>query len=575
MNTNEGGIRICSVARTRVAALLVAALAAVSPAARGQLSPTTRVSVDSSGAEGNGYCNWSWISGDGRTVVFGSQASNLVAGDVNGLLDVFVHDRTTGVTECVSVDPNGVPGDRGGGAIFSLEVPTISADGRYVVFCSDSTNLIAGTTNRPGQLYLRDRTLGTMEIVSVDSAGNPGDSRSTFGTISADGRYVAFESVSTNLVAGDTNKQYDVFLRDRTAGTTECLSVDAAGTLGDDYSMFPTISADGTTVAFSSNATNLVPNDTNGVGDAFVCTLATRTLERISVDPSGAEVNAGSGSWSISADGRFVAFESGASNLVPGDKNGFPDCFVRDRATGVTHRVSVDSSRREANCQSMFPSISAHGRYVAFSSVATNLVANDTNGRRDIFLRDRVTGITTRESVDGSGAQEDWDCAEIPSISADGTVLTFVSKATNLVTGDKNGFPDAFVRDRHDAAWTNYGSGVAGANGVPGFTASADPVLGSTITLALDNSSGQPTLGLVFVGFQQANFHTGWGGDLLVLPAYVLPISISSGGETFNWAIPAVPTLAGATIDLQAVEADAAAPKGVSFTPGLELALGF
>jgi Tol biopolymer transport system component len=575
MKTIDRGIRIGSVVRARVAVLFVAALAAVSPSAPGQFSPTTRVSVDSSGAEGNGFCNWTWISGDGRTIVFESGASNLVAGDTNGKDDVFVHDRTTGVTECVSVDPYGVPGDAGGGAILGEAPSMISADGRYVVFCSGSTNLIAGTTSSPWQLYLRDRTLGTTEMVSVDAAGKPGDSWSTFGTISADGRYVAFESGSTNLVAGDTNQRMDVFLRDRTAGTTDLLSVDASGTLGNDDSASPLLSADGTTVAFSSYATNLVPNDTNGSVDSFVCTLATRTLERISVDPNGAEGDSHSSAASISADGSVVAFWSIATNLVPGDTNGVGDCFVHDCTAGVTERVSVDSSGSEADLFCFVPAISADGRYVAFSSFATNLVVNDTNGKRDVFLHDRVSGVTTRESVDSSGVEEDGPSSEFPSISADGTVLSFVSSATNLVPGDTNGKPDVFVRDRHVASWTNYGNGVAGTNGVPGFTASAAPVIGTTTTLALDNSSGAPTLGLLFAGFQRANLPTGRGGDLLVLPVYVLPISFSFGADTFDWVIPADPMLAGLTLDLQAVEADAAAPKGVSFTAGLELVVGY
>jgi hypothetical protein len=286
------------------------------------------------------------------------------------------------------------------------------------------------------------------------------------------------------------------------------------------------------------------------------------------------EGNSHSSVSSISADGRLVAMASLATNLVPGDTNGSVDVFVRDRSAGVTERVSVDSSGGEANAFSQGPSISADGRYVAFSSYATNLVANDTNGWRDVFLHDRSTGITTRESVDSSGAEADAQSDQFSSISADGTVLSFVSWATNLVPGDTNANPDVFVRDFHVASWTNYGSGVAGANGVPGFTASADPVVGTTITLGLDNSSGQPTLGLLFAGFQRANLHTGREGDLLVLPAYVLPISFSYGGNAFDWVLPADLMLAGVTVDLQAVEADAAAPKGVSFTAGLELVVG-
>jgi len=554
--------------------MVVAAFAVVAPRSKAQFVPMMRASVDSTGVEGDGFCSWTWISGDGRVVAFESAATNLVAGDTNGRNDVFAHDRMTGITECVSVGRNGVPGNGGGGALLGVAPPSISADGRYVVFASDSTNLIAGRKCSPFQLYVRDRTLDTTEMVSVDSAGTEGDFYSTFGTISPDGRYVAFASWSTNLVVGDTNQQMDVFLRDRTAGTTELLSVDAAGTLGDGPSDFPVLTSDGTIVAFSSDATNLIPNDTNGCRDAFVCTLATRTLERISVDSSGAEGNSHSGATSISADGGIVAMNSLATNLVPGDTNGVVDVFIHDRSTGTTERVSVDSSGVEGDSLSLDSSISADGRYVAFTSWATNLVANDTNNARDVFLHDRTSGFTTRESVDGSGAEANGETDYFPSLSADGKVLSFVSWATNLVSGDANGVKDVFVRDNHGASWTNYGTGLPGTNGVPSFTSSADPVLGTTITLDLANSSGAPTVGVVFAGLQRATIHSNLGGDLLVLPTWTLPISFSYGNNQFAWSISADPTLAGAIVDLQAVEADSGALKGVSFTAGLELVIG-
>jgi hypothetical protein len=575
MNTSDRGIRLGSVAQFRVAVLLVTALAAVSPSTRGQLSPTTRVSVDSSGAEANDMTSMAWIAGDGRAVAFQSAATNLVPNDANGIWDVFVHDRTTGVTDCVSVDPNGVPGDLGGGD-WSLppSPPSISADGRFVAFLSYSTNLVAGQKGKRGQLYVRDRATGTTDFVSVDDSGTQGNADSQFGTISADGQFVAFQSTSTNLVAGDTNQHMDVFVRDRAAGSTERISVGASGTQGDDDSSHPLLSADGTTVAFGSLATNLVANDTNGRYDAFVCDLATNTLERISVDPSGVEGDSDSIPSSISADGRYVAFWSLATNLVPGDTNGASDCFVRDRATGITERVSVDSSGGESDDDSFGPFLSADGRFVAFVSCATNLVPNDANGTWDVFVHDRTTGSTTRVNLGVAGAEAD-DWSDLPTISADGSVVSFVSAATNLVTGDSNGWSDAFTYDLHYASWTNYGAGFPGTNGVPALTSRAAPVLGTSITLDVQNSSGQPTIGLLIAGFQRASLHTSRGGDLLVLPAYVLPISFSYGSNQFAWTIPADPTLAGAILDLQAVEADAGAAKGVSFTAGLELAVGF
>ena len=181
---------------------------------------------------------------------------------------------------------------------------------------------------------------------------------------------------------------------------------------------------------------------------------------------------------------------------------------------------------------------------------------------------------TSRVSVDSNGTQANWG-SHRPRISADGVVVTFQSDANNLVSGDTNGVADIFVNDADFAAWTNYGAGFPGTNGVPTFTSSGDPTLGTTITLDLANSLAQPTVGLLFAGVQRATLHTNRGGDLLLLPLLAVPITFSFSGDQFPWSIPADGSLAGLTIDLQAVEADPGAAKGVSFTTGLELAVGY
>jgi len=229
------------------------------------------------------------------------------------------------------------------------------------------------------------------ERVSVDSLGGEGNSDSVRPSISADGRYVAFQSYATNLVGGDGNGYLDVFVRDRQSGTTERVSVDSLGGEGDGDSGYSSISADGRYVAFLSLA-NLVGGDTNGFGDVFVRDRQSGTTERVSVDSLGGEGNSDSYGSSISADGRYVAFQSSATNLVGGDTNGVDDSFVRDRQNGRTERVSVDSLGVEGNSDSYDSSISANGRYVAFQSYATNLVNGDGNGRQDVFLRDRNCG---------------------------------------------------------------------------------------------------------------------------------------------------------------------------------------
>ena len=539
---------------------------------------TERVNLDSSGTETNkpsDYPRCITTSADGFVVAFTSAASNLVAGDLNGAADVFVHDRSTGTTERVSIDSSGVEGNldsgRGGGL-------APSADGRIVAFTSDATNLVAGDGNGMTDVFVHDRTTGVTERVSVDSAGAEGDANSFSVAMSADGALVAFGSSATNLVAGDTNAVNDVFVHDRTTGTTERDSVRSSGVEGNGSSFAPAISADGLVVAFASDATNLIASDANGVTDVFVHDRTTGATKRVSISTGGAAGNKASGASNgpaLSADGQFVAFDSDATNLVMGDTNAATDIFVRDTVALTTERVSVDSSGAQGKDNSPRAAISADGRIVAIQSSAANLVASDTNKVADIFLHDRSSGLTERVSVDSSGAQANGGSTS-PAISADGHVAAFLSTATNLVAGDSNGVTDDFVHERCSiaAAWSNYGAGFPGSGGVPGFTSQSNPVLGSSITLDVGNSLGSPTIGFLFIGFQRTTLHSSWGGDLLVVPALTVPISFLFGGVSFTGGFPDEMNLCGFTVDLQAIEADPGAAKGVSFTPGLELLLG-
>jgi Tol biopolymer transport system component len=393
---------------------------------------TTRVSVDSAGNEGNEFSGEPSISANGRFVAFSSGASNLVPGDTNGVADIFVHDQKTGTTTRVSVDS---AGNEGNGDSFA---PSISANGRFIAFQSDATNLVPGDTNSTFDVFVHDRKTGSTTRVSVDSAGNEGNDFSGGPSISADGRFVAFTSFASNLVPGETNLTADVFVHDQKTGTTTRVSVDSAGNEGNDFSFAPSISANGRFVAFESDATNLVPGDTNSTFDAFVHDQKTGSTTRVSVDSAGNEGNGDSFAPSISANGRFIAFQSDATNLVPGDTNSTFDVFVHDQKTGSTTRVSVDSAGNEGNFGSFSPSIGANGRFVAFSSNATNLVPGDTNGDVDVFVHDRHTGTTTRVSVDSV-------VSPLPSLSANGRFVAFQSDATNLVPGDTNSTLDVFV----------------------------------------------------------------------------------------------------------------------------------
>jgi Tol biopolymer transport system component len=245
-------------------------------------------------------------------------------------------------------------------------------------------------------------------------------------------------------VTGDTNGSWDVFVRDRQTNTTTILSVAPNGTPGNSHSHHPRISADGRYVAFDSDANNLVTGDTNGHRDIFIRDRQTNTTTLVSVATDGTQGNGNSQDQGISADGRYVAFASYASNLVTGDTNGFQDIFVRDRQTSTTTRVSVASDGTQANWESYYPCINADGRFVGFASLSSNLVSGDTNSSEDIFVRDLQAGTTTLVSLASDGTQENNDSDE-PCLSANGRYVAFESEATNLVPGDTNGYYDIFV----------------------------------------------------------------------------------------------------------------------------------
>ncbi len=398
----------------------------------------TRVSVDSAGNQANNDSYSPSISANGRFVAFTSAASNLVPGDTNNNNNIFVRDTLTNTTTNVSVDSAGNQGNR------NSRRPSISADGRFVTFSSAASNLVPGDTNNTDDIFVRDTLTNTTTRVSVDSAGNQANDASGRPSISADGRFVAFYSDASNLVPGDTNSSGDIFVRDTLTNTTTRVSVDSAGNQqygSRSFFNFPSISADGRFVAFDSSASNLVPGDTNGYTDIFVRDRLTNTTTRVSFDSAGNQGNSVSQTPSISPDGRFVAFESFTSNLVPGDTNSSGDIFVRDTLTNTTTRVSVDSAGNQRNFRSDNPSTSADGRFVAFESGVFNIVGTKTF---DIFVRDTLTNTTTNVSFDSAGYPEEGGN---PSISADGRFVAFYASPSNVVPGDTNNTDDIFVAD--------------------------------------------------------------------------------------------------------------------------------
>ena len=372
-------------------------------------APTTTTSVpappDGEGTvrritDGNSASVLPAVSADGRYVAYYSSASNLVPDDTNGFMDVFVWDRASGSTTRIT-DGNGMS-----------RLPSISADGRYVVFDSMASNLVPDDTNGFMDVFVWDRATGTTTRITN------GNDESGDAVISADGGSITFDSQASNLVPDDTNGfKRDVFVWDADTGTTTRITDSVWYT--EEYSLSGGISADGSYVTFSSLSSTLVPDDTNNHWDVFVWDAVTGAITRLS---DGAAYHP-----RISSDGRFVTY-----NAMWGTDH----VFVWDSTTGTTTRVTDGTDGA-----SLAPTISGDGRYVTFQSGASNLVPGDANGVWDVFVWDRLTGTTTR-ITDG-----DADSTN-PAVSSDGGLITFSSDAGNLVADDTNAARDVFVWQR-------------------------------------------------------------------------------------------------------------------------------
>jgi Ca2+-binding RTX toxin-like protein len=396
--------------------------------------------IDGATADGNSFLPS--LSTDGHLIAFSSMAANLVPNDGNTVADIFVRDRITGITSAVSVASDGTTS--GNGVSYTS---AMTPDGQYVAFWSRASNLIAGDSNGVGDIFVRNLVSGVTSRVSTAGDGHQANGSSQYSpVITPDGRFVVFTSDATNLLDGDTNAVTDIFIKDLATGLVRQISTGAAGQQANAASYSPAVSADGQLVAFYSHASNLVSGDNNGAADVFFKNLASGAITRISVAPGGGEGNGSSFLPSISADGRRIVFVSDASNLVAGDTNGLPDIFVKDLVTGDLSCVSTDAGKGTANGASYTPMISGNGRYVVFASDASDLVAGDTNGLRDLFIRDLENGITIRVSTSNAGGQANGP-SFTPTLTADGRFLAFSSGARNLAPGDANSFSDVFLRD--------------------------------------------------------------------------------------------------------------------------------
>jgi Ca2+-binding RTX toxin-like protein len=474
-------------------------------------SSLTRISVDTSETSANNVATGGVMSADGRYVVFQSTATNLVGGDVNGFFDVFLRDTLTGTTTLLSTATGGTQGNN------VSSVAAITDDGRYVFFNSTATNLVAGDSNAVLDVFMRDTQTGVTTRVSTLSDGSQANGASQNVDVTGNGAFIGFQSTATNLVAGDSNGFSDVFVKNLSTGAVTRVSVADDESQANGNSLVARLSDDGNRVSFVSTASNLTANDSNGaVTDIFVRDIAAGTTTLVSVSTGGGSGDAQSSGASISGNGRYVVFQSDATNLVAGDTNGTTDIFVRDLQTNTTTRVSTATDGSQSNDLSGQAVISADGRYVVFFSLASNLVQGDTNGLRDIFLKDMVTGNVTRLSVAADGSELN-DLSNTPSISADGHYVTFQTQATDTgvgAEGNGTGF-DVFQV-----------SLVAGAG--------ADRMLGSDGNDTIDGLAGDDIL----LG--------GFGNDVLTGGAGADQISGAAGTDTADYSA----STAGVTVDL-------------------------
>jgi Tol biopolymer transport system component len=399
------------------------------------------VSTAADGAEGNRNSFLPDFSPDDRQIAFQSNATNLVPDGTSGVSHAYIKDRSSGAVTLVDQAADGTEGN---GDTFD---PFFSPDGHEVAFVSFASNLgPQGLNGRESQVVLKDLASGTVGLVSAAANGTAGDGSSFLPDFSPDGHAIAFTGFASNLVAGDANNASDIFLKDLASGAIARVSVAADGTEANDSSSDATFSPDGTRITFVSSASNLVPDDTNGVADVFVKDLLSGTVTLVSAAADGSEANGSSlfGDPVFSPDGRTVAFRSNASNLVAGDTNGVADIFIKDLRTGEVVRVSTSADGGQANGLSNHPVFSPDGRAIAFESVASNLVEADTNGLQDVFAKNLKTGDVTLVSAtpDGTPANAASNAA---TFSHQGNELAFASFASNLVPGDTNGASDVFL----------------------------------------------------------------------------------------------------------------------------------
>lgn len=413
---------------------------------------TERVSLMTGGVQGPSSFEGD-ISADARFALFTSEV-RFIPEDSNNKMDVYIYDRLTQSTEIISVASDGTQGNN-----HSTHA-RLSSDGRYVVFASRATNLVPNDTNNVDDIFVHDRDTHTTERISVATDGTQANAFSIwYAAISAEGRFIAFTSAASNLVQGDTNGEWDVFVRDRLLGQTTRVSVASDGTQANNNSHYfytPDISGDGRFVTFTSRATNLVSPPVSNVGEKiFVHDRQTGQTTLESVTSDGTLANANAFFSDISDDGRYITFESPANNLVPNDTNNAYDIFLKDRLTHSITLVTRGYEGTPANDDSGGSFFSGDGRFVTFKSEANNLVPNDGNECDnssevcgEVYIYDRLTAIIRRISFGYDGSESNGFVSAAYGITPNGQYIVFRSDSSNIIEGDTNNVPDLFLHNQ-------------------------------------------------------------------------------------------------------------------------------
>ncbi|CAN5153225.1 hypothetical protein BH09ACT6_BH09ACT6_09980 [soil metagenome] len=431
---------------------------------------TAMVSINGGAAPSGGNGDTSEdlaISSDGRYVAFTSDATDLTAAASHGVQQVYRRDVTAGTTTLISVEKTGTSG---GDKVSGL--PTMSANGSFIAFTSGATDLTAVSSEGHSQVYVHDQS-GTNMMVSVSTSATPkganDDSGNTGLSMSADGRRLVFASKATDLTSVATGGHNQIYLADAgTSGFAMLSPAATAGTGGAGDSVFPRLSADGTAASFTSIASNLTSTPTNAHAQVYTRKITSGSTAMVSVaappPPSGGDDN--SSSPVVSADGRFVAFSSAASDLTDVSNFDHAQGYLRDLTTDSTTLITPSKVNGSgANADSLVTSTSADGRYVVFTSTATDLTPELTGNHSQVFLRDVVLNTTTLISaavvgvVTPTGANGDSSSGQI---SADGHHVAFVSFATNLTPDAAGPHSQVFERDLVTAT-----TGLVTANDAP------------------------------------------------------------------------------------------------------------